>query len=149
MSWVLTVAGVSVLTVLCDIILPDGKTRKYIRTVLGVVVTLVIAQPLIGLFNGEIDIGFNSDYNVEPQTKYLEMFNEKKNEQLVSRLKFTLLNCGVDAESIKVSSSDKIVNITVNGKRTDKKEQNIKDSVKMFFPDYKLKSVWVDNEQTT
>ena len=149
MSWVLTVAGVAVLTVLCDIIIPDGKNRKYIKTVLGVVVTLVIVQPLIGLFNGEIELGASSGYTVEPQTKYLETFNSKKNEQLLSRLKLTLLNSDIDVEEIKLNSSDKSLRITVNGKRTSKKEKSLNDSVKMFFPDYKIKAVWVDNEQIT
>lgn len=46
-QWVVTVAGIAILSVLCDIVLPDGDTRKYVKTVVGIVVTLVMLQPIV------------------------------------------------------------------------------------------------------
>ena len=46
-AWVITVCGIAILSVLCDVILPEGQTRKYIKTVVGIAVTFVIVQPLL------------------------------------------------------------------------------------------------------
>lgn len=43
-SAITTIVGIALLSVLCDVILPDGSTKKYIRTVTGVVVTLVVVK---------------------------------------------------------------------------------------------------------
>lgn len=49
-SAITTIVGIALLSVLCDIILPDGSTKKYIRTVVGVVVTLVVVNCILQLF---------------------------------------------------------------------------------------------------
>jgi hypothetical protein len=41
-----------VLTVLLDIIMPDGQTNKYIKGIFSVVVIIVIISPAAGFFNG-------------------------------------------------------------------------------------------------
>jgi hypothetical protein len=45
-----------VLTVLLDIILPDGQTNKYIKGIFSVVVVMVIAAPVTGALNGGMNI---------------------------------------------------------------------------------------------
>ena len=42
------------LTVLCDVILPVGQTKKYVKTVIGIVVTLVVVQPLLNFVGQDI-----------------------------------------------------------------------------------------------
>ena len=65
-QWVLSVAGIAILSVLADVILPIGQTKKYIKTVIGVVVSLVLVQPIISLAGGESDI-FATSTEMEPQ----------------------------------------------------------------------------------
>ena len=52
-AWVLSVAGISVLGVLIDLILPSGQTRKYVKGVFAFIVVLVIITPLPKLLGGE------------------------------------------------------------------------------------------------
>ena len=56
-QWVLSVAGIALLTVLCDVILPVGQTKKNIKTVIGIVETLVVVQPLLNFFGQDIPSG--------------------------------------------------------------------------------------------
>ena len=56
-SWVLSIVGIVILTLIVDIILPEGQTNKYIKSVFAVITVFVIALPIPSLFNGDIDIG--------------------------------------------------------------------------------------------
>ncbi len=69
-------AGIAILSVLCDIILPDGQTKKYVKTVIGVVVTLAVVQPLFAFFQqGSFDVNF-SQAEVSVQQNYLDYVAE-------------------------------------------------------------------------
>lgn len=71
-AWVLSIAGIVVLTVMVDIIIPEGKTGKYIKGIFAMVTVLVIAMPLPKIFNSEFDfsklatesVGINADFEV-------------------------------------------------------------------------------------
>ncbi len=56
-AWVLSIVGIVMLTLIVDIILPEGQTNKYIKSVFAVITVFVIALPIPSLFNGDIDIG--------------------------------------------------------------------------------------------
>ncbi len=45
-QWVLTIAGVAVFGSICDIILPGGNFRKYIRLAVGLVLILTMLTPI-------------------------------------------------------------------------------------------------------
>ncbi|MDR2091560.1 MAG: stage III sporulation protein AF [Clostridiales bacterium] len=62
LSWIISIAGVMVLTVLLDIILPDGQTNKYIKGIFSVVVITVVIAPVAGFLKGGADIGKLFDF---------------------------------------------------------------------------------------
>lgn len=45
-AWVLSIVGIVVLTLMVDIIIPEGKTGKYIKGVFAMLTVFVIAMPL-------------------------------------------------------------------------------------------------------
>lgn len=45
-SWTLSVAGIVVIAQLVDIILPEGQTAKYIKSVIAVIIVCVLIQPV-------------------------------------------------------------------------------------------------------
>jgi hypothetical protein len=57
--WLASIVGIVALTLLIDIIIPEGDSNKYIKGVLAAVTTLVLVQPIPGILNGSIDV---SDY---------------------------------------------------------------------------------------
>lgn len=70
-SLVTTIVGVIVLTVLSDMMLPEGQTSKYIKFVVGIIVVYVMVSGITALFDkdnsalawGDIDtISIDSEY---------------------------------------------------------------------------------------
>lgn len=54
-AWLLSIAGVSVLSVVVDIVLPKGQTEKYIKSIFAFVMILIIIAPLPKLLKSEIN----------------------------------------------------------------------------------------------
>ena len=90
-QWVLSVAGIAILSVLADVILPVGQTKKYIKTVIGVVVTLVLVQPIFSIAAG--DSIFATDVEVQPQQQYIS-YVESQSQEGVATLLAELKNSG-------------------------------------------------------
>ncbi len=63
--YLLSIAGVVLLTVLIDLILPDGKMAKYVKSVMAIVVVAVIVSPVAKLTTADFDFG-----NVFSSTSY-------------------------------------------------------------------------------
>lgn len=55
-AWILSIAGVTILSVLVDLILPSGQTAKYIKNVFAFVLILVIISPLPSLIKGKFNV---------------------------------------------------------------------------------------------
>lgn len=51
--WTISVVGIVMITLLVDIILPEGETNKYIKGVMSIITVLVLIQPLPLLFSDE------------------------------------------------------------------------------------------------
>lgn len=89
-QWVLSVAGIALLTVLCDVILPVGQTKKYVKTVIGIVVTLVVVQPLLNFVGQDIP---SEQVSVQPQQGYIHYIETLQQED-VQKLQKALKNNG-------------------------------------------------------
>lgn len=84
-NWILSIVGIICLGILIEIVLPQGKTTKYIKGVFSLVVILVIVSPLPKLIGKEYEInfdGFDISHSVE-QTISLEQSISKKIQDLL------------------------------------------------------------------
>lgn len=142
-KWVLTVAGISILSVLCDIVLPDGQTRKYVKTVFGVVVTLVIVQPLIGLLNTDINEQAMTNIESSVQQKFIENVNEREAQVALNQAKLLIESNGIDLENAVLASSEKKVMVTLNERKTSETEFAVRSAIGRYLPNYDLIIIWV------
>lgn len=55
-SWLLGIAGVVLLSVLAEFVLPEGQINKYTKVIFSFVILLVIIMPLPNLLGKEFDI---------------------------------------------------------------------------------------------
>ena len=55
-GWVLSIVGMCVLSVLIELILPEGQTRKYIKAIYSFFLIVVIIAPLPKLVRGDFDL---------------------------------------------------------------------------------------------
>lgn len=76
-GWVMSITAIAILSMLCDVILPEGAIKKYARTVFGVVVTLVIVQSLVG-FIGQFAENSN---DVAVQQAFIDSVYARSEEQ--------------------------------------------------------------------
>ena len=141
-QWVVTVAGIAILSVLCDVILPEGQTRKYVKTVFGVVVTLVIVQPVIGLFNGDRWFSFNGGALDDVQEQYLESVGNRQNKNATDSVKLLLEYKGITVSDITVSDSEKCVTVHIGQTYSKECEDIVRVAVSSYFPDYEIVTIW-------
>ena len=139
-KWVVTVAGIAILSVLCDVILPEGQTRKYVKTVFGVVVTLVIAQPIIGLFSD--GWSFTDSGMGEIQHQYIESVDERHSKNAAESVKLLLKYKDITVSNITVSDLHKSVTVQLEETYSKQCEDVVKVVVDSYFPDYEIITVW-------
>lgn len=144
-QWVVTVAGIAILSVLCDIILPDGQTRKYIKTVIGVIVTLVMLQPLANLLSESfIKSNYQSEgySDVRVQHSYLDMVDDKQLQSHLSSAEKMLQARGVNVEVLKLDKYDKTIDLQSDSSYSANSESVINEIFDTYFADYKIKIKW-------
>lgn len=144
-QWVITVAGIAILSVLCDVILPEGKTRKYIKTVVGVVVTVVMLQPII-IFTSNALNGANSnldDHNtLSVQQSYLDMVEEKQIQLHISTVKDILNARGIVTDDISCNKTSKSINVQVDVHQSAENQTTINNAFRTYFEDYQIIIKW-------
>lgn len=139
-QWVVTVAGIAILSVLCDIILPEGQTRKYVKTVFGVVVTLVIVQPLISLLGGEISFS-DASPPTELQEQFLDNATDRQEREKAASIASVLKANGVEVESVAVSDGN--VTVVLSTGRSVETEAKIRMIAQIYCPDCTVEIIWV------
>lgn len=55
-NWAITVAGVVVFGTICEVILPNGVFRKYVRLTIGMILVLSLLSPLQKWMHGDVDL---------------------------------------------------------------------------------------------
>ncbi|MBR2221338.1 MAG: stage III sporulation protein AF, partial [Clostridia bacterium] len=56
-TWVLSIVGIIILSILVDLILPSGKTSSFIKNIFGYLIIVVILSPVFTFFT-------NKDFSV-------------------------------------------------------------------------------------
>lgn len=144
-EWVVTVAGIAILAVLCDIVLPEGQTRKYIKTVIGVVVTLVMIQPLVNFISGSsiaADGTSDKTFDVEIQQSYLDMVEEKQLQTQLTTVCGILQARNVDVKVISVDKSARTIVLQSNSPHTTENQTSIDNAFGAYFADYSITIEW-------
>ena len=47
-DWIMQIAGVIVLSAICEVIMPNGEMKKYVRPVIGLVLVFAVIKPVLG-----------------------------------------------------------------------------------------------------
>ncbi len=79
-GWILSIAGIICVSVIIELILPDGQMNRYIKGILSFIIVLVIILPLPKLLKTEIDLDHVFDYgqNITVDEDYLYQLNLNK-----------------------------------------------------------------------
>ena len=68
-NWILQIAGIIVMGALCDMIMPEGEIKKYVKMVVGVIMVFAVMKPIGNLSDADIKIEIPAD----PVTEAIEL----------------------------------------------------------------------------
>ena len=76
-SWIISIAGIICISVIIELILPEGNMNKYIKGILSFIIVLVIIMPLPKLLKTEVNFDKIFDYNknISVDEDYLYQLN--------------------------------------------------------------------------
>ncbi len=119
-SWLLSIAGMAVLGVLIDVILPSGQTNKYVKGIFAFCMLLVIIAPAPTLLNKNFDIdSVFTKTDIEIDNDFVYQVNRIKLSFLENSIEKQIENKGI-----------KYVKVVVNGD--------------IFSTNMQIKNVFVD-----
>ena len=101
-GWILSIVGIVFIGVILDIILPDGKTSKYIKNIFSIFLLFVIVSPLTKLSVNKN--WFNSD-EINVDSNFIYETNIKKIEALTNRIKSQLETKGILNSQVVIYSN--------------------------------------------
>ncbi len=94
-SWIISIAGVVCLSVIVELVLPDGQMNRYIKGIFSFVIILVIIMPLPSLLGKEFD--FSNIFNTEEivaDDDYLYQLNLDKTRVIREEIENEIYNHG-------------------------------------------------------
>ena len=130
-AWVLSIVGIVVLTLMVDIIIPEGKTGKYIKGVFATLTVFVIAMPLPKIFNSEFDLeeflqqntSASADYDVLENIYYMRL--ERLEQKIITSAESEgIKNMEVKINALNNNSFVEIQSIEINLKNVVIEEKN-------------------------
>ena len=140
-SWVQGIVVAVIITIIIEMILPEGNSKKYIKIVLGIYVVFSIISPIIGKITGgnfEVSSIINMDKYAKELGTYEEIAKERnveyKNNKNIKQIYVSKLE-----EDIKTKLKNK-------GFNTKKVELNIKDDESYEIKDININ---IDNENNS
>lgn len=105
-SWLLSIAGVIILSVLAEFVLPEGQINRYTKVIFSFVILLVIIMPLPSIFGKDFDL---SDYfgtsESTLQEDYLYQLNLDKLTTLNEDLSKKIQNEGMNNVEVSINAN--------------------------------------------
>ena len=117
--WLTSIAAVVILSVLVDVILPEGSIRKFINGIMAVIVMLVIIAPVPNFLNTKINFSPQNSVVSAPDTEYITNVYKSKIRLLEKNVDGELENCGYSGTKTTVAvdrydAEMRILNVTVD-----------------------------------
>lgn len=104
-AWIMSIAGISVLSVIVDLIMPNGQTKKYIKGIFAFVIVFVIISPLPSLLNKNFKIDDIFQEKISIQEDYIYEINRIKIENLKESILKDLNITGVTGVEININAN--------------------------------------------
>lgn len=103
-SYLLSIAGIIVLCVLAQLIIPEGQINKYVKVIFSFIILLVIAMPLPKIVKTEFDIGNLLNFETTLQEDYLKQLNLDKLNALTEQLNKKIKDEKIENVVVTISS---------------------------------------------
>ncbi|MBQ7096562.1 MAG: stage III sporulation protein AF [Clostridia bacterium] len=147
-EWILQIAGIIIIGALCDMILPQSETRKYVKMVVGLVMVFAVIRPAAGVSfdeltpqipknvrNQAVELKEQLD-NVEQEEiigLYCKKIEEKIRAELPPKLQDAKIEIWVEEEKNEYFGSIKSVSVEIKGAETGADTEKLKDVISEKF----------------
>ncbi len=142
MGWVLKVVGVIVLSVLVDIVLPEGQMNKYIKGIFAVLLIYMLISPVVALVKKDISLDSILDFGAfgyEENTAYIQSINTDRLQIAKEQIAASLESCGINEVNIVIFSAANNINlidcviVELYEAQNDLNEDGIKNIVRLYL----------------
>ena len=113
-AYLLSIAGIVILTTLFDLILSENKISKYIKSIMALVLIFVIVSPLPKLFKSGLNLNSFLEDSIKLNTNYNNVFNDEQIKVLEQNLSQKLKEEGFDCVKITIWADFDQNNIKIN-----------------------------------
>ena len=105
-SWILSIAGIVIVSVLVELVMPEGQMNKYIKSVFSFIIVLVIILPLPKILNKEINLSSQIAYEeIKIQDNYIYNINLSKISTLTKDINNDLIKQGYNNINLSISAN--------------------------------------------
>lgn len=105
-SWLLSITGIMLLSVLTEFVLPEGQMNKYIKTIFSFAILLVIILPIPQIFEKKFDLSdFFGKTESSLQDDYLYQINIDKLTALNADLSKKIEKNGIKNVEISINAN--------------------------------------------
>lgn len=104
-SWLLSIAGVVLLSVLTEFVLPDGQINRFIKVVFSFVILLVIILPIPNVLKKEFNLSNYLNEQTSLQDNYLEQLNLDKLNTLTEEVNIEVSKKGLKNVVISIGGN--------------------------------------------
>lgn len=162
-SWAQKIIIVIIICTILEMLLPDGKNKKYIKTVIGIYVVFTIISPIISNLNSNtldlnkyLEVNGNNE-TVEASTtidtnKYIEaVYKEKLKTDI--RTKIEALNYNVETINLEIETEDEenygtilALNLSVSERKHEEVQKTIQVEKIVIGKEKKIESTISEKE---
>ncbi len=94
-TWLFSIVGIVFLSILVEVIYPNGKTNKFCKSIFGLIAVYVMISPILSLK----DIDFDKSYI---DKSIVSSINNAEAENYAYRVKIILKDIGIDGAFVEV-----------------------------------------------
>lgn len=132
MTWIISVVGVILLSVLTDVLLPEGQMNKYVKGIFSILLIFVIIAPLADFIRKDIEIGDLLNFDMESDGIVVE---KSEIVEMEESLRADLETLGIQCEKVVIFSRENNINtiVGVNVFLKEKKEEMDVDMIRKII----------------
>ena len=103
-AWIMSICGVAFLGVMIDIISPEGKMNKFVKSIFSIIFLFVLVQPVINLVKtAKFGIATNNEIVIDYQL--LDVINEQKCSALAEQVVAKLIDEGYANYGVEIKGN--------------------------------------------
>lgn len=102
LDWIFSIVGIGAIGILLDVLMPEGETNKYIKSIFALITIFVVISPLPKLVGQKINVNFfeNTTTAVDVDSKFVKNVYLTRYEKMERQIETSIYS--VTGENVEV-----------------------------------------------